>query len=200
MPKDCKNIKGVEHRYWHNLYGLYMQSATAEGLIQRSSHDIAPVNPSDSNSGGGSMFSLPSLHRQQSNAVPLAQQQRPFVLSRAFWAGSQRFGAIWTGDNTATWGHLKIAAPMLLSINLAGLSFAGADVGGFFGNPDGELFTRWYGAAAFTPFFRGHAHIETKRREPWVYGEPYTTILRSFAMIRYSLLPYWYTLFYIGYV
>jgi alpha 1,3-glucosidase len=61
-------------------------------------------------------------------------QLRPFVLSRAFWAGSQRFGAIWTGDNSAQWSHLQAAAPMLLSINLAGLSFAGADVGGFFGD------------------------------------------------------------------
>jgi len=124
---------------------------------------------------------------------------RPFVLSRAFWAGSQRFGAIWTGDNQASWSHLQIAAPMLLSINLAGLSFAGADVGGFFGNPDAELFTRWYQAGAFTPFFRGHAHHDTKRREPWVFGDPYTTILRATAMLRYSLLPYWYTVFYEAY-
>jgi alpha 1,3-glucosidase len=124
------------------------------------------------------------------------QQQRPFVLSRAFWAGSQRFGAIWTGDNAATWGHLKISAPMLLSISIAGLSFVGADVGGFFGEPSAELFTRWYQAGSFTPFFRGHAHHDTKRREPWVFGEPYTTILRQAAMLRYSLLPYWYTVFY----
>lgn len=51
---------------------------------------------------------------------------------------------LFAGDNAAQWGHLQIAAPMLLSINLGGLSFAGADVGGFFGEPDAELFTRWY--------------------------------------------------------
>ena len=95
-------------------------------------------------------------------------KMRPFVLTRSFWAGSQRFGAMWTGDNKAEWSHLQIAAPMLLSINLAGLSFAGADAGGFFGDPNAELFTRWFQAAAFTPFFRGHAHHDTKRREPWV--------------------------------
>ena len=95
-------------------------------------------------------------------------KMRPFVLTRSFWAGSQRFGAMWTGDNKAEWSHLQIAAPMLLSINLAGLSFAGADAGGFFGDPSAELFTRWFQAAAFTPFFRGHAHHDTKRREPWV--------------------------------
>jgi alpha 1,3-glucosidase len=106
---------------------------------------------------------------------------------------------MWTGDNSATWGHLKIAAPMLLSINLGGLSFAGADVGGFFGEPGAELFTRWYQAGAFTPFFRGHAHHDTKRREPWVFGEPYTTVLRDAAMLRYTLLPLWYTVFFEGY-
>lgn len=73
-------------------------------------------------------------------------------------------------------------------------------MGGFFGEPSAELFTRWYQAGAFTPFFRAHAHLDTKRREPWVYGEPYTTILRQTAMIRYSLLPYWYTVFYQSYI
>jgi mannosyl-oligosaccharide alpha-1,3-glucosidase len=166
MQKDCQNLEGVEHRYWHNMYGLYMQRATAEGLTLRD-------KPTES--------------------------LRPFVLSRAFWAGSQRYGAIWTGDNTATWGHLKIASPMLLSIGLAGLSFCGSDVGGFFGEPGAELFTRWYQAGSFTPFFRGHAHHDTKRREPWVFGDEHTNIHRSVSMTRYSLLPYWYTVFYEAY-
>ena len=61
---------------------------------------------------------------------------RPFVLSRAFFVGSQRWGAIWTGDNGAEWGHLKSSVPMLLSLGLSGMPFVGADVGGFFGNPD----------------------------------------------------------------
>ena len=51
---------------------------------------------------------------------------RPFVLSRAFFAGSQRHGAIWTGDNAATWEHMQISVPMLLSISLAGMPFCGA--------------------------------------------------------------------------
>jgi len=171
MQKDAMNLENVEHREWHNLYGIYMQMATALGLTMRTP---APMSEA---------------------AAPL----RPFVLTRSFWAGSQRYGAMWTGDNTAQWPHLQIAAPMLLSINLAGLSFAGADVGGFFGNPDAELFTRWYQAGAFTPFFRGHAHLDTQRREPWIFGDPYTGILRSAAMLRYSLLPMWYTVFYEAY-
>lgn len=121
--------------------------------------------------------------------------ERPFILSRAFFAGTQRYGAIWTGDNKADWSHLKIAQPMLLSLAVAGITFAGADVGGFFGNPSAELLARWYQAAAFTPFFRGHAHLDSKRREPWLMGEPYTAVIRAAIRARYALLPYIYTLF-----
>ncbi|KYQ91049.1 alpha-glucosidase II [Tieghemostelium lacteum] len=121
---------------------------------------------------------------------------RPFVLSRAFFAGTQRIGAIWTGDNAAKWDHLAISNPMLLSLGLAGITFSGADVGGFFGNPDAELVARWYQAAAFQPFFRGHAHLDARRREPWLFGEPYTTVIRQAIQARYSYLPLWYTAFY----
>eukprot|EP01132_Coremiostelium_polycephalum_P008341 gene8341-10246_t len=121
---------------------------------------------------------------------------RPFVLSRAFFAGSQRIGAIWTGDNAAQWSHLEASNPMLLSLNLAGISFSGADVGGFFGNPSAELLTRWYQAGAFQPFFRGHAHLDARRREPWLFGDPYLSIIRSAIVTRYSYLPYWYTTFF----
>jgi len=120
---------------------------------------------------------------------------RPFVLSRAFFAGTQNYGAIWTGDNAADWGHLKMATPMLLTLGLSGLPFSGADVGGFFNNPEPELLVRWYQAGAFTPFFRGHAHIETKRREPWLFGEDNTKMIRSAIRKRYQYLPLWYTLF-----
>jgi len=161
MPKTALSLAGVEHREWHNLYGMYFHRATAEGLQLRDA----------------------------------AKNKRPFVLSRAFYAGSQRWGAIWTGDNAARWDHLQAAAPMLLSISVCGLSFAGADAGGFFGNPDAELMTRWIQAAAYTPFFRGHAHHDARRREPWSFGEPTTQRIRRAIADRYALLPYWYTVF-----
>ncbi|KAK4122274.1 glycoside hydrolase family 31 protein [Parathielavia appendiculata] len=121
--------------------------------------------------------------------------RRPFVLTRAFFAGSQRVGAMWTGDNQAAWDHLAASIPMVLSQGIAGFPFAGADVGGFFGNPEKELLTRWYQAGAFYPFFRGHAHIDARRREPYLVGEPYTTIIAAALRLRYSLLPSWYTAF-----
>ena len=78
---------------------------------------------------------------------------------------------------------------MLLTIGIAGLPFSGADVGGFFGNPDTELLVRWYQAGSFQPFFRAHAHHDSKRREPWVHGEPTTTMLRNAVLARYQYLP-----------
>lgn len=120
---------------------------------------------------------------------------RPFVLSRAFFAGSQRLGAVWTGDNAAEWAHLAVSVPMVLSVSVAGLPFVGADVGGFFGTPQPELAVRWYQLGTYYPFFRGHAHHETQRREPWLFGEPHTTAIRAALRERYALLPYIYTLF-----
>jgi len=69
---------------------------------------------------------------------------RPFILTRSIFVGSQRYAAVWTGDNMAEWEHLQASIPMCLTISLAGMPFCGADIGGFFKNPDAELFYRWY--------------------------------------------------------
>ncbi|KAG5382157.1 hypothetical protein IGI04_033627 [Brassica rapa subsp. trilocularis] len=122
-------------------------------------------------------------------------KDRPFVLSRAIFPGTQRYGAIWTGDNTAEWEHLRVSIPMLLTLGLTGITFSGADIGGFFGNPEPELLVRWYQVGAYYPFFRGHAHHDTKRREPWLFGERNTELMRDAIHTRYTLLPYFYTLF-----
>ncbi|KAI8978216.1 alpha-glucosidase [Trametes punicea] len=121
--------------------------------------------------------------------------KRPFVLTRSFYAGSQRFGAMWTGDNLGTWEHMRVGVKMVLANNIGGFSFAGSDVGGFFGNPEPEMLVRWYAVGAFSPFFRAHAHIDTKRREPYLLDDPYKTIIRDILRLRYSMLPVWYTAF-----
>lgn len=72
----------------------------------------------------------------------------------------------------------RLSVPMLLALNVAGVPNCGADIGGFFGNPPAALVARWYQAAVFYPFARGHAHLESQRREPWLFGEPYTSLIR----------------------
>lgn len=123
-------------------------------------------------------------------------EERPFILSRSFFAGSQSVGAIWTGDNQAKWEFLRLSNSMLLSLGISGITFSGSDVGGFFGDPEIDLLIRWYQVGIFNPFFRAHAHIDTKRREPWVFGEPYSSYIREAIRLRYRLLPYLYGLFY----
>uniref|UniRef100_A0A8C5IRG5 GANC glucosidase n=1 Tax=Junco hyemalis TaxID=40217 RepID=A0A8C5IRG5_JUNHY len=146
------------------------------------------------------VHNLYGFYQQMATAEGLIRRssgkERPFVLARSFFAGSQKYGAVWTGDNTAEWSYLKISIPMLLTINMAGISFCGADVGGFIGDPEPELLVRWYQAGAYQPFFRGHSNMESKRREPWLFGEKNTQIIRRAIRERYVLLPYLYTLFY----
>jgi len=121
---------------------------------------------------------------------------RPFVLTRSFFIGSHKYCAIWTGDNTAEWGHIGISVGMVLHLNLGGQSLVGADVGGFFKHPDGAMVTRWYQLAALGyGFFRNHAHLETPRREPYMYDDDVMARVKEAIQLRYQLLPLWYTLF-----
>lgn len=122
-----------------------------------------------------------------------SSRNRPFILTRSFFAGSQRTAAMWTGDNMSKWEYLKASLPMNMNQGIAGMPFSGSDVGGFFGNPSKELLTRWYQTGIWYAFFRAHAHIDSRRREPWIAGEPYTSIIRDAVRLRYKLLPTIYT-------
>ncbi|KAJ8776887.1 hypothetical protein J1605_015064 [Eschrichtius robustus] len=116
------------------------------------------------------LHNIYGFYQQMATAEGLIQRskgkERPFVLTRSFFAGSQKY----------------------------------ADVGGFIGNPEAELLVRWYQAGAYQPFFRGHATKNTKRREPWLFGEEHTRLIQEAIRERYTLLPYWYSLFYSAHV
>jgi alpha-glucosidase len=126
--------------------------------------------------------------------LKLRPDERPFVLTRATYAGGQRYGFTWTGDNSATWNHLRLATQMVLNLGISGISFAGADVGGFNGSPSPALLTRWVELAAFSPFFRDHATKGSLPHEIWNDGPEQEAIRRRYIEIRYRLLPYIYTL------
>jgi alpha-glucosidase len=119
---------------------------------------------------------------------------RPFVLTRATYAGGQRYAATWTGDNSSTWNHLRLTTPMLENLGLSGFAFSGADVGGYAGTPTPELLTKWFEVAAFQPIDRDHTEKGTGDQEPWVGGPEQEAIRRRFIEARYRLMPYLYTL------
>lgn len=126
--------------------------------------------------------------------LALAPNVRPFVLTRATYAGGQRYAATWTGDNSSTWNHLRLTTPMLKNLGLSGFAFAGADVGGYAGTPPQDLLTKWLEVAAFQPIDRDHTESGTGDQEPWVGGTQQEAIRRRFIEERYRLMPYLYTL------
>ncbi len=124
-----------------------------------------------------------------------APDERPFVLTRSAFSGSQRYAAAWTGDNVSNWDHLRLTIPMLLSMGISGMPFCGSDVGGFLDSPTPELFARWVQLGAFSPLFRNHTIFESQRQEPWSFGPRVEEISRRFIELRYRLLPLFYSLF-----
>ncbi|MFZ1941275.1 MAG: TIM-barrel domain-containing protein [Terracidiphilus sp.] len=126
--------------------------------------------------------------------LALNPDSRPFVLTRATYAGGQRYAATWTGDNSSSWNHLRMTTPMLENLGLSGFAFSGADVGGFAGTPSPELLTRWIEVGAFQPIDRDHTEKGTGDQEPWVGGAEQENIRRHFIQTRYRLMPYIYTL------
>lgn len=121
--------------------------------------------------------------------------KRPFVITRAAYAGAQRYTSTWTGDNVATWEHLWIANVQVQRMCLSGFSFVGSDIGGFAEQPNGELFARWIQLGVFHPFCRVHSSGDHGDQEPWSFDTEVTKIVRKFIELRYQLLPYIYTMF-----
>jgi alpha-glucosidase (family GH31 glycosyl hydrolase) len=122
-------------------------------------------------------------------------KQRPFMLTRSFYAGSQRYTAVWNGDNQARWSHLTASVSHILQMTACGLPFVGADVGGFFDDPEDQLIVRWYQLGSLYPFFRGHSHEQTRRREPWLFTQNVVLKIAAALRFRYQLMPYLYTTF-----
>lgn len=124
-----------------------------------------------------------------------ANGRRPFVITRACYAGSQKYATVWTGDNQSLWSHLQMAIPQLCNLGLSGFAFAGTDVGGFGADCTAELLCRWVQVGAFSPLFRNHSAKGTIRQEPWQFDRQTIDINRKFIELRYRLLPYFYDLF-----
>src|SRR5262249_55268915 len=119
----------------------------------------------------------------------LKPDERPFVLTRATYAGAQRYAALWPGDNVSTWTALQGTIPLLQSLGLSGMPFVGSDIGGFAENATAELYTRWLQVGVFYPFMRTHTTFGTDGQEPRAYGTEHGIVNRQAIELRYQLLP-----------
>jgi len=139
------------------------------------------------------VFGMENARATYEGLRKLEGDERPFVLTRAAYSGTQRYAATWTGDNSATWNHISMSTPMLLSMGLSGYPLVGDDIGGFASSPPPDLLTRWYELGVFNPIYRDHAAKGTADHEPWASGPEQEAVRRRYIELRYQLLPYIYT-------
>jgi alpha-glucosidase len=198
------NVEQGVAGFWNDMNepGVFLSDTTPKPDIY---HHPMKTFPLDARHAGDG---LPGTHARYHNVFgmqmarstfegvrKLRPDARPFVLTRAGYAGVQRYSAIWTGDNVASWDHLRLSLQMLLNLGVSGVPLVGSDVGGFSGNPTPELYTRWLQAAALTPFLRSHSEYGSNPHEPYSFPREFVNVNRASIELRYRLLPYLYSLF-----
>ncbi|MGB7284019.1 MAG: TIM-barrel domain-containing protein [Candidatus Acidiferrum sp.] len=139
------------------------------------------------------VYGMENARATHDGLLKLRPNERPFVLTRAAYAGTERYAASWTGDDSATWNHIYMSVPQIMSLGISGYAFIAADVGGFAGSPPVDLLTRWYELGVFYPMYRDHAAKGTEPHEPWANGPEQEAIRKRYIELRYKLLPYIYT-------
>ncbi|HFE9853278.1 glycoside hydrolase family 31 protein [Clostridium perfringens] len=128
----------------------------------------------------------------------LHPNERGFSMTRATYAGGQRYSSVWTGDNMSLWSQIRMSISMNANLGISGFSFVGNDVSGFGLDSSEELFIRWMEMGPFIPIFRNHSNMYTRRQEPWAFGPRAEKIAKKSIELRYELLPYIYDLYYIS--
>ncbi len=136
-----------------------------------------------------------SMAKATADGLKRLSDQRYFLLSRSAYVGAHRFTSIWMGDNKSWWEHLKMNMNMLISLNMAGFFYTGADIGGFGDDCNSKLMIRWTQLGIFTPLFRNHSAIDTRNQEPWAFDVETEKILKDLIKLRYALVPYLYSEF-----
>src|SRR5207253_1736799 len=195
--------KPAARGWWGGLYADLMNMGVAgiwndmnEPAVFETPTGTMPLDVRHDNEGS------PTDHREIHNVygmlmtrstyeglLRLRPNERPFILSRASFAGGQRYSALWPGDNVSDWAALRQSIPTLLGMGLSGFPFVGADIGGFAEAPTPELFTRWIQLGVFYPFMRTHTAFGTPDQEPWSYGAEHEALNRKAIELRYQLLP-----------
>ncbi|MCA1649432.1 MAG: DUF5110 domain-containing protein, partial [Acidobacteria bacterium] len=198
--------KPAAREWWGGLYAPLLKAGVAgiwndmnEPAVFDTASGTMPLTVRHDNEG------QPTDHREIHNVygllmtratyeglLRLQPNSRPFILSRASFAGGQRYSALWPGDNVSDWSHLRGSISTLMGMGLSGMSFVGSDIGGFAETPSAELYTRWLQAGVFYPFMRSHSALGTPDQEPWSFGTVHEALNRRAIELRYELLPYIY--------
>eukprot|EP01017_Pseudomicrothorax_dubius_P005599 TRINITY_DN11441_c0_g1_i4.p1 TRINITY_DN11441_c0_g1~~TRINITY_DN11441_c0_g1_i4.p1 ORF type:complete len:398 (+),score=108.41 TRINITY_DN11441_c0_g1_i4:1034-2227(+) len=122
-------------------------------------------------------------------------QPFPFIVSRSQIFGHNRVATHWTGDNSANWQFLQASVGQIMSLNMFGLPFVGADICGFGGNTTPELCARWYQLGGLYPFSRNHNVNDSISQEPYALGPKVLSAAQQSIQLRYSILKYYYSTF-----
>ena len=213
-PGECKFPDFTDPRvreWWADLYKEMMSDIGVQGVWNDMNEPAVMDVPSKtanldirhnydgnpcSHRKGHNVYGMQMVRATFEGVKKHSFPRRPFVITRAAYAGTQRYASTWTGDNVATWEHLFIANAQVQRMCMSGYSFVGSDIGGFAEQPSGELFLRWVQMAVFHPFCRVHSSGDHGDQEPWSFGEDILNHVREFINLRYQLLPYLYTAFY----
>lgn len=163
---------------------------TGKNQIDVVSHDEGEKSTHAKNRN---VFALLMARATYEGLERLLPELRPYVITRAAYAGIQRYSTMWTGDTNSTWDALALSIPMFQSLGLSGQPFVGSDVGGFMGRANGELLVRSYQVSFLAPFCRNHKVIDGYDQEPWRFGSFYEDIIRKYLKLRYELMPFLYT-------
>lgn len=165
--------------------------------------DVHATSPNATHHGGTqeydfhNLFGHSILNATYHGLLNIRPKQRPFIIGRSTHVGSGKWAGHWGGDNSALWAYMVFSIPQALSFSLFGIPMFGVDTCGFNGNTDEELCNRWMQLSAFFPFYRNHNVLSALSQEPYRW-ESVAEASRTAMQIRYSLLPYIYTTFYLA--
>ncbi len=175
---------------WNDMNepAVFLPPASTMPLSVRHDNEGQPTDHREIHNVYGQLMSRSTFE----GLARLRPRERPFVLTRATFAGGQRYAAVWPGDNVSDWTALAQSLPVLMGLGISGFPFVGTDIGGFAEAPSAELFTRWLQVGVFHPFMRTHTTFGTPDQEPWSYGTRHEAVNRRAIELRYELLPYIY--------
>ncbi|HKR01067.1 MAG TPA: glycoside hydrolase family 31 protein, partial [Pyrinomonadaceae bacterium] len=194
-------------RWWGDLHRAYTENGVAgiwndmnepSDFVDQTGRNQLDVVSNDENENSTharnrNVFALLMARATYEGLERLQPDRRPYVITRAAYAGIQRYSTMWTGDTTSTWETLALSIPIFQTLGLSGEAFVGSDVGGFIGRANGELLARSYQVSFLAPFCRNHKVIDGYDQEPWRFGKYYEDIIRKYLKLRYRLLPFLYT-------